>query len=188
MLLGVSELRDQRVVRRAENGHEQIECYQQSEKQRVIHHYVSCLRQREKADGNERERYRYCAHERYAAAALISGAVRPSGYQRVCDSIEDTADSKYKSEQGQLEYDRMLCYARREYSCKRILLIRRTGIIIDHPVRDYSRKQAPSELSYGKYPEQLVCDWFLLHFISPNITKNEKSSLFNCPFPFPGTL
>ena len=134
MFLRVTKLRDKCVRRRAEYRHEQIESYQQRKEDHIVDDDVACLRQRKESDSYERKWDSNSTHEWYAAAALIFCAIGPSCDQRVCNGIEHTSHGQHQSEERKLEYDRMLGDPRSKYSRERILRIRRTGIIINHPV------------------------------------------------------
>ena len=75
MFLGISQLRDQCVIRCAEDRHHQVEQQEQHKQQHIVYSRVHGLRNGEQSDGDQRKRDRDCPHEGDAPSTLVVAAV-----------------------------------------------------------------------------------------------------------------
>ena len=108
MLLCITQFSNQRIVRRAEHGHKQVEHHEQHKEDHVVYGVDTRLRQGEEPYCHQSEGDCDGTHERDSATALVLASVGPSGNQGIGDCVKNPSHSQNEAKEREFEEDRIL--------------------------------------------------------------------------------
>ena len=154
VLLSLSELGDQRVVRCAVHRHKQIEQDQEDQHPDDIDLADMADRRAEDEHRDQRERDGRDSHKRDPASVRVFAPVGERGDQRIRHRVKDTAD---EGDQSQNRQDPPDDQARRDIKLRaRLHRLRRRQVKCHKPRVDNAAQNRPAQLSDGKCPHFLL--------------------------------